>query len=391
MESTPVKQLIEKYLNNALTDQERLQLLELSADKHHPELNGIIREILEKSDETAVDRDRMEASLKRVLETDKAAGLKTPATRKLWWRYAAAAVLLAGLSTYFWFSNIDPRLSEVSKETAQLAEDVLPGGPKAMLTLADGKKIMLDSAADGSLAAQQGIQIVKKDGKVIYAALGTAPEATAYNTLETPRGGTYQLTLPDGTTVLLNAASSITYPVAFTGKERLVEMNGEAYFEVAHNPKKPFKVKINESNTIEVLGTHFNISAYDDEKIMRTTLLEGSVRLHSNATKGILKPGQQAQVTGKQMAIADIGHAGIAEVMAWKDGLFNFQDADLQEIMRDLARWYDIEVVYEKQIPKMEFIGEIERSLPLSAVLKGLKMSGVNFRLEKGKRLVVFP
>lgn len=231
----------------------------------------------------------------------------------------------------------------------------------------------------------------------MYTAMGGDRGTPAHNTLRTPRGGMYDLILPDGTKVVLNAASSISYPVVFSGKERLVEMQGEAYFEVAPNKQMPFRVKINEMNCVEVLGTHFNIKAYNDESVISTTLLEGSVKVSSlpegpaSRKDVVIKPGQQAQASLKKLSVKTIGQTGISEAMAWKDGRFNFQDANLQEIMRQLSRWYDVEIVYEQEVPDLEFIGEIERSLPLSEVLRGLKMSGVNCRLEKGRRLVVSP
>ncbi|MBO9153489.1 FecR family protein [Chitinophaga sp. GCM10012297] len=304
------------------------------------------------------------------------------------WGWAAASIILiAAIGAYFLTArkkDLQPPL--ITANTM----DVVPGKTGAILTLADGTTILLDSAANGRLATQQGSQVVKKDGQIVYTPGGDEGVA-AYNTLRTPRGRMYQVTLPDGTKAWLNAASSISYPVVFSGSERVVAITGEVYFEVAPHAQMPFRVKLNETGSVEVLGTHFNIKAYEEEELVSTTLLEGAVRVAGNGKKVILKPGQQAQVSSKQLSVKTLGQQGISEAMAWKEGRFNFQDADLQDIMRQLSRWYDIEVVYENGIPDLEFIGGMERSLPLSEVLKGLKMSGVNFRLENGRRLIVSP
>lgn len=304
-----------------------------------------------------------------------------------WGWVAAAVILISGIGAFFLASQ---RKNAQPAVVAANAMDVAPGKNGAILTLADGSTILLDSAADGQLATQQGSQVVKKGGQIVYTP-GGEEEALSYNTLHTPRGRVYQVTLPDGTKVWLNAASSISYPVAFSGKERVVAMTGEAYFEVAPHVQMPFRVTVNETNSVEVLGTHFNIKAYTEDELISTTLLEGAVRIASNGKKMVLKPGQQAKASIERLSVKDLGENGISEAMAWKEGRFNFQDVNLQEIMRQLSRWYDIEVVYEKGIPDLEFIGGMDRSLPLSEVLKGLKMSGVNFRLENGKRLIVSP
>jgi ferric-dicitrate binding protein FerR (iron transport regulator) len=407
MKDAAVRQLVEKYLDNTLSAGERQQLLSLTEDGNNAALMKLFQEML--ADEAAplipVDEERLRQSLMKVLEIDKPTIPLQPETegarvkvrgmrffRTAWVRYAAAVILVAGIGTYVWLKDTDRYKPSAEKAImAAAVNDIDPGGQKAVLTLANGTAILLDSAANGQLATQQGSSVIKKDGQVIYTPVSSGENLPAYNTLRTPRGGTYQLCLPDGTKVWLNAESAISYPVAFSGKERLVEMTGEAFFEVAPHAQLPFKVRINKTNLVEVLGTQFNVKAYAEEEVIRTTLLEGAVRVASNGDKLILKPGQQARASAAGLLAKTLGQEGISETIAWKEGLFNFQDANLQEIMRQLSRWYDIEVVYEKGIPDLEFIGEIERSLPLSEVLKGLKMSGVHFRLEKGKRLVVSP
>ena len=215
------------------------------------------------------------------------------------------------------------------------------------------------------------------------------------NTMQVPRGGQYQLTLPDGTKVWLNAASSISYPTAFTGRERKVTIMGEAYFEVAKKPGMPFHVKIGDRAEVLVLGTSFNVNAYENEADIRATLLDGSIKIERKEKGLVLTPGQQAQLSAGPPATAAGGtirvvdHADIDKVMAWKNGYFNFDDTHFNEAMRQLERWYDIEVVYENGIPDIPLGGETSRNLKLSDLLKGLKGAGVNFRLEHGRRLVV--
>jgi ferric-dicitrate binding protein FerR (iron transport regulator) len=209
--------------------------------------------------------------------------------------------------------------------------------------------------------------------------------------MRTPKGRMFRLLLPDGSAVWLNAASSIRYPTAFTGQQRRVEVTGEAYFEVAHQPQMPFRVSLNGGAAVEVLGTHFNVNAYAEDEQMNITLLEGAVQCSNGSGKAVLKPGQQARMTTGNSPIRVMDHADIEKVMAWKNGLFNFNDASLEEVMRQLERWYDIEVRYEKGIPRIEFIGKMDRSLTLAEVLAGLEMSKVHFRIEGERKLVILP
>lgn len=308
------------------------------------------------------------------------------------WRYAAAAIILLSAGAYFLFNQQEKQADDAITARLGIEYDIAPGGNKAILRLADGRTIVLDSAANGSLAVQGNATIVKlPDGKIAYTTDGAAISEVQYNTMSTPRGGQYRLALPDGTQVWLNAASSITFPTAFAGKERKVTVQGEVYMEVAKKEQQPFIVDVDGKIAVEVLGTHFNINSYADEASIKTTLIEGKVAIKANGKTTLLQPGQQAAAIGGDVSVTSLKQMEITKAIAWKDGRFNFQDANLQEIMRQLARWYDVEVLYEKGVPDLEFFGEIERSLPLSEVLKGLKMSGVHFRLEEGKRLVVLP
>jgi ferric-dicitrate binding protein FerR (iron transport regulator) len=219
---------------------------------------------------------------------------------------------------------------------------------------------------------------------------GNGDALVSYNTLRTPRGGQFRLTLPDGTGVWLNAASSITYPTAFNGAARNVTVTGEVYFEVAQIPNKPFMVKVNDHTAIQVLGTQFNISAYADEATVNTTLLQGSIKVTAGSNALVLQPGQQAQTTdGGALQVLD--HADTDQAIAWKNGSFNFNGKGLPEVMRQLSRWYDIEVVFSGKVPVRKFGGEIQRSLPLSEVLEILQQMDVKFKIKDEKTLIVLP
>ena len=331
------------------------------------------------------------------------------------WAWAAAIILLiagAGTVTYF---RIRPAPALVNNRQPT---SIAPGGNKAILTLADGTTITLDSAANGAIAQQGQSSVVKSaGGQISYQpagvtanpgaanpdatrgpdAAGTNPGTTPLmNTLRTPRGGQYRLTLPDGTKVWLNAASAITYPTAFSGPQRKVTISGEAYFEVTSDPAHPFIATINDRYTIQVLGTSFNVDAYMDAGTMNTTLLQGSVRVMAEPNPGpghetgeVLKPGQQWQI-GNGKAIL-IPAADIDKVMAWKNGFFNFDDLTLKEAMHQIERWYDVEVIYEKGIPDIRFEGGISRNIQLADLLKALARADVKFRIEPGRKLVVLP
>ncbi|MBL7734059.1 MAG: FecR family protein [Chitinophagaceae bacterium] len=316
--------------------------------------------------------------------------------RTSWFRYSAAVVLLLGIGAYIWNIKPDKAAAPMADTPALPAvqDDAPPGSDKAILTLADGSSIALDSASSGQLAVQGNTQVLKlADGQLRYNVSGNAGDKPMYNTMRTPRGGQYKLTLPDGTRVWLNSASSITYPAVFIENERTVSITGEAYFEVAkitdpvtHKAARPFKVEAN-GMTVEVLGTYFNINAYGDETDIKTTLLEGSVKIWHGGLSGILKPGEQSQVND-QLGIKILKNANLEETMAWKNGLFYFSNANIQTVMRQLARWYDVEVVYSGKIPVREFQGEIQKNLNLAQVLNILGKMEVNFQLE-GKKLIV--
>lgn len=304
----------------------------------------------------------------------------------LWPRIAAAAVILLILSiggAYYAGWGIFQRSQNV------YVNDIAPGGSKAVLTLANGQKISLTDAKDGELANQAGVIIKKKaNGQITYTVTGRGDAnrlAAEYNTIDVPLGGQYQVDLPDGTKVWLDAQSSFRYPVNFSGKERNVEITGEAYFEVAHNKSMPFKVK-SIGQTVEVLGTHFNVMAYPGEKLIKTTLLEGSVKISSTTAAQVIVPGQQAQVSAAAIKVVE---ADVEDAVAWKNGYFKFHE-NLEGIMNKIARWYNVEIIYEESPdPIQEFAGEISRSKNISAVLNIIeKTSNIHFKVE-GRRVIV--
>lgn len=286
---------------------------------------------------------------------------------KLWRSIAAAAsvVLCLSLGGYYLLKD----KTENTEIIAAKQQDYAPGSNKAILTLSNGKQIVLDDAGKGKLAAEGNSVINKTDnGQVVYNDQRSQNHnaANVLNTMATPRGGQYHLTLADGTDVWLNAASSITYPATFTGKDREVEITGEVYFQVAHNAAMPFRVKSN-GQTVEVLGTHFNINAYDNEAAIKTTLVEGSVAVTANNQKKFLKPGQQAMLSSNTLTTKSVD---INEELAWKQGYFDFTDADIKTIMRQLSRWYDVDVEFVGPVTTETFTGRISRGRNISQVLK---------------------
>jgi ferric-dicitrate binding protein FerR (iron transport regulator) len=307
--------------------------------------------------------------------------------RPFWLRSAAAVIIIGAvaLGEHFLFKMDKSNQHQVARSDFQ---NIRPGGNKAVLTLADGRKVVLDDARNGQLATQAGVVITKAaDGQIVYriSGTGTTGQQKLQNTISTPKGGQYQVILPDNTSVWLNSASSISYPATFSGNERLVSLTGEAYFEVAKNEKMPFKVRSG-LQTVEVLGTHFNVNAYPDEPNMQTTLLEGAVKLVSPASAIRIAPGEQGVVLRDGAMLKR--RVDVDRELAWKNGLFSFEGQDIRAIMRQISRWYDIEVVYEKDLPEEKYYGEIARSSKLENVFKILELNNLAFRME-GKTVFV--
>ena len=311
-------------------------------------------------------------------------------TKKLPFRWLAAAAILIVCSIGLYYQYKMPEATQAA--TTNIKNDIAPGGNKATLTLADGSKLVLDDVKNGQLA-KQGTSLVEKkhSGLLSYLTDSDVPKVAAvtYNTITTPRGGQYDIILADGTQVWLNAASSLKFPTSFTGKERNVELTGEAYFEVAKNKAMPFHVSV-AGQTFEVLGTHFNVNAYTDEAVIKTTLLEGSVKVTKDAKLVIIKPGQQAllNTSAGSPAITVIDGIDTDEVMAWKNGKFYFDNADIQTVMRQVSRWYDVDIEYAGKIPEDHFTGKFSKNMTASNALKVLEFTGVNFKIE-GRKIIV--
>lgn len=401
MSTQDAQLLLQRYLSGECTAEEK-DLLEAWWDELQAE-----SEVAEAPDNVVHDRmlSRIKAELGEELEMAKDAKKKeekeedeavnnAPVRRLLWRRYAgiAAAVLVIAAGSWLWRA----RHGAQPVDDSPITIEAKPGGDRAMLTLGNGKVVVLDSVANGMMAIQgQKDRIMKQDGLLDYQRSGkgegTAENANVVliNTLAVPRGGQYKLILADGTRVWLDAASSITYPTAFVGKTRQVSVTGQAYFEVAHNPNIPFEVKA-QGQVIRDIGTAFNIYAYTDESMMKVTLASGAVAVSGpgGTTVGISEAGQQAEYRDGQLQ--PVHEADLTSVLAWKNGLFDFTSANIATVMRQVGRWYDVDIQFDKGIPDGHITGEIPRNTMLSTALQVLRTSGVHFTAE-GRTVHVMP
>jgi len=399
MEKSRIQYLIERFFQNTCTQQEKVELAKwIEESSHDDELKQIMDEKwmnFESRHKIAPDRagEILAAILKNKV-TD--IGETVPIVKRLsWWRISAAASIILFVAAVSFFlvykkpeQGIANNVDTSTNNQTHPVDDVSPGKTKAILTLSDGSTVVLDNTPDGTLAVQGNTKILNEHGQLIYNNGLNSSGEILYNTLTTHRGEQFPLQLSDGTKLWLNASSSIRFPVAFAGNERRVEITGEAYFEVAKNANKPFKVLLN-GMEIVVLGTHFNVNGYADEASVRTTLLEGSVKITKDNASLLLVRGQQAKLNrnGRMDLIED---ADIEQAVSWKEGYFHYNKADLETVMREVSRWYDVDIIYENESRKSEqhFSGDIQKSLTLSAVLRVLEKSLVHFRIE-GKKLIV--
>lgn len=383
------KELMEQFISGEITSEGKTMLLVMLDDPQYlEELNMILRENYDSVELPSISPEETKKFIEGLREKmDASSKTKESSVIRLFnWRKiaVAASVLVAiGIGTFVLFQKKDQSPVIVA---SKVSNDKEPAKMGAILTLSNGSKIVLDSAGNGLLANQNNTAVSKKNGGIVYKA-GSGAQVV-YNTMTTPRARQYNLELSDGTKVWLNASSSITFPTSFAANERKVTLTGEAYFEVAKDKKRPFRVLVNDMQ-VNVLGTHFNVNAYDDEATVNTTLLEGSVLLTEKGKKVLLKPGQQAQ----KQKLGDIvvnDNVNLEEVMGWKNGIFYFDNASLQMVLRELSRWYGVDVVFEKGIPERTFEGEIQRNLQLSQVLKILEKNKVHFQID-GNVLRVMP
>lgn len=379
------QELAKKWLDESITPDEKQEFAQWYN-------SGQDQEVIVPTSVALNEQDHHDRLLAQVRQQT---GLSQPLkVRPLRWLSVAAAIALfvLGTATYF-FINEKP---DAASEVAGKEVDMLPGGDRATLTLGDGAVLKLDELANGAVREDNGLRITKRGGELIYETLNDSNASPVYNTIKTPRGGQFSVILPDGSKVWLNAASSLHYPTNFNHTERKVSLTGEAYFEIAKligADKKPvtFRINVNNREQVEVLGTHFNIMAYSEEKVIKTTLLEGSVRVSKTGTGNakLLKPGQQSVYNGKDgfLVKTDID---TDESISWKNGLISFKDADIQAIMRQVERWYDVKVEYEGEIPKRLFTGGISRNSRLSSLLKVLELNNIHFKV-KEKTIIVSP
>jgi ferric-dicitrate binding protein FerR (iron transport regulator) len=389
MSTQDAQLLLQRYLAGECTAEEK-ELLEAWWDELQAEFQWQMAD----AQQNAV-HDRMLSRIKAELgeELGTAEGENSAPGRRLpWRRYAgiAAAVLMIAAGGWFWRAQYVARHGVQPEDDSPITIEAKPGGDRAMLTLGNGKIVVLDSVANGMMALQgQKDRIMKQDGLLDYQRSGTTANDNVVNTLAVPRGGQYKLILADGTRVWLDAASSITYPTAFVGKMRQVSITGQAYFEVAHNPNMPFEVKV-QGQTIRDVGTAFNIYAYADEPAMKVTLASGAVAVSGpgGTMVGVSKPGQQAEYRDGQLQ--PLHETDLTSVLAWKNGLFNFTSANIAAVMRQVGRWYDVDIQFDKDIPDGHITGEIPRNTMLSTALQVLRTSGVHFTAE-GKTIHVMP
>ena len=386
-----IQLLIEKYQSGTATKEELRQLNEWYHSFDDSEVEITVQTI----DSEQQLNDRIQTRLLQTIHQE-----NPVIKRSFRWRVPAiaAAVLLIAVSVYFLLNSKTKTPEVVAKQAAKSIKQnsIQPGGNKAILTLANGSSIVLDTASNGMLSDLGNVKIQKlQNGLLAYTIKAkqiTENDAAFYNTITTPRGGKYQVTLTDGTKVWLNAASSIRFPVVFTGKERRVQITGEAYFEVAKNKHLPFRVQASGSE-IEVLGTHFNVNAYADETFVKTTLLEGLVKVSASSSKNsspkFIQPGQQASVDkGGMIDVKD--HTNVEEAVAWKNDRFEFKSTDIRSILRQLSRWYDVDVVYQGNV-NLHFTGQLSRTEPVDTIFKKLELTGaVHFKTE-GKTIIVSP
>lgn len=375
--------LFQQLFENRATPAEREELYLLVQDPENAsDLKELIRQSYKAPALEELPEQRSHEIIQAIFQShkEKEETVVKRLPRRNWYRVAAAVVLVLGISTWFLLQRGD---SSSKPTTAQEVPDIAAGKDGAILTLADGKQVVLDSIEEGVVAKEGGATATVVNGSLQYKGSGSE---TMYNTMRTPKGRQYKLTLPDGSQVWLNAASSIRFPVSFHGKERKVEVTGEVFFEVSPKAQQPFVVSVDQRAQVEVLGTSFNVNAYENESSVTATLIDGAVRVKTKGNENkILSPGQQAAIAQNIV----VSNANIDGVTAWMNGSFYFTQTNFSEVMRQIERWYDVEVVYERGVPDIQLFGGVKRNLSLEGIIRGLKDMGVNLKLEEGRKLVV--
>lgn len=375
--------LLERYVNGTASEEEVKELFdELEKRKDDVAWEDMIAQMIsETPKDPHYDESFWQPSIQKILAT---ASEQIPVRKmnRMKWLVAASVAVIAIATVYLLLPSGNQQHQTTTASTK--AKDIEPGHQGAILTLADHSQVLLDTIKNGSVLALQGGSSARVvDGSLVYDTKGS--EIT-YNTISTPKGRQYRVTLPDGTIVWLNSGSSVHYPTVFKGNERIVDITGEAYLEVTRNAKMPFKVNLENKTSIQVLGTSFNVNAYTDEPFIRTTLVEGSISVNNNKQHQKLIPGQQAQINGEDEI--KVTEANISQVIAWKEGLFDFNNRDVKSVLREIARWYDLELVYESEPTVNDIVGKMQRNLALSQVMLTLSDLDIHYRIE-GRKLIV--
>lgn len=385
VEKATFLRLLDKYISGGASLEEEQQLLNFYGS-------------FKRSDESSADQDISSLDDKiyhRILDGIGTESQVRSNPGRIFRNLSIAATLVVAVAVSLYFYTKEEKAEPEYFTEISPKNDIAPGDNKAILTLADGSRISLDDAAKGFVASQGNTSITKtEDGQIVYLknqdGISGTNGSSAANTIQTPKGGRFKISLPDGSKVWLNSASTLTYPTTFSTSERKVKLTGEAYFEIARNKNLPFRVESN-NQVVEVLGTHFNINSYEDEDYIKTTLLEGSVRVILNSAKPnvqLLKPGQQSLTSSSQSDIK-VQHTDTEKAIAWKNGYFKFKNTPIKEIMKEIERWYDVELVYDGKLAPDEFTGYISTDVKISGVLKMLEESGgIKFTV-KGRKLKV--
>lgn len=390
MDKISFEELLEKYLLEDLTTEEQALFFE---QLRLPENEASLTLAMQQNwhEETFTPHLVNEAVIRESIKTGLLAEIQhePPVVRlkgiRSWGKWVAAAAFI-GIIASAVILNIGKDAPDSPAPQVVVADVAPPAGSRAVISLADGTMVALDSLNTRLHIQQEGVRVLKNEaGEIVYQQVGESAGRQLYNTLLNPRGSqVVNLSLSDGTRVWLNAASSLKYPVSFLGESREVEITGEAYFEVAKDRSKRFIVR-GGGVTTEVLGTHFNVNNYADDGVVRVTLLKGKVKTSAAGGSVLLSPGQQAQA-GQSVKKAE--KVDLEEVMAWKNGAFSFKGTSIASLLQELSRWYDIEVIYEGEVPKERITGEVKRDASLSQVLKMLEFAGIEVRLE-GKKIIV--
>lgn len=401
---TRLEELYIKWYNKTATPEERAELIALlEAGVTQEQLTPLLSELWEslREDDSFSFHQKQQLADKILQQWPAEPVVAAPAQKRLYaWKWIAAAAVLLLIGSPFIWKLLSPHQGPAQKKAAVATsvEVIQPGRQGAVLTLADGRRVVLDSVGKGVISSQEGTRVIWQNNQLVYETGNgiAAANSTACNTMATPKGRQFQLVLPDGSKVWLNAASSIRYPVVFAKNERKVELTGEAYFEVAHDKARPFRVQT-PNQVVQALGTGFNVNAYENEGLEKTTLIEGRVSVTTSVREPagnhprsvILNPGQQAVIDQHKQAVR-VSNDQTEAAVAWKNGYFYLENMPFDQVMKQLERWYDIQVQYENGVPDLHFVGGLSRNMTLNALIRALQVSEVHFKMEAGRRLIVY-